>query len=260
MINRTRLAVVFPSTLLTVLMAAMPAAEARTFSFNAFSFATLFGGSYGTSNAADTAYAHSLPAGVTVSGAVPSNASGEFGVLLSGKKANLKLSGELLMPKALSGVEGKNSGGTEYFKAESEITATLGTATIELLAYPAATSRMMVGLGYGLASVTLVNTYEMTTAGTTATGVGDFTEKATAQAPVMHGYLGYETLFTDRATVAFTLGYRECKVSGFKATGSATTFTGAQAEGQKLLNRDGSERKVNLSGAFVGLNFRFFLF
>jgi hypothetical protein len=256
MINRIRFAVVFVS----VFMAAMAVAEARSFSFKSFSFATLFGGTYGTSNAADTAYAHSLPAGVSVGAAVPATASGEFGLLLSGTRANLKMSGELLMPKALPGIEGKNPGGTSYFTAESEIQAAVAMATIELLAYPAATSRMMVGLGYGLASVTLVNSYEMTSAGTTATGVGDFTEKATAQAPVMQGYLGYETLFTDRATVAFTLGYRACEVSGFKAVGNAATFNGSLTDGQKLLNRDGSERKVNLSGAFVGLNFRFFLF
>jgi hypothetical protein len=60
-------------------------------------------------------------------------------------------------------------------------------------------------------------------------------------------------------TLALDLGYRYFKVSSLSSTGTATTFTGSETSGSTILNTNGSDRSLNLGGAFGGLSMRFYI-
>lgn len=234
-------------------------AQARVFDFISERVATYFGGTFGPSSVGDMAYGGSSGSGVSFDKKTATNASGEFGLLLATPAANLKLGAEYLLPRNYSDIEGANAAGTPLFQLSSKIQAIIPMATLELLAFRTPTSRMLIGVGGGLAFVSLENTYTMTAAGSTALGVGDFTESAKASVTTLHFYTGYEALFTDTVTAAFTLGYRHIPVPSLKSTRDSTAISGAQTESSDLKNMDGGNRSLNLGGAYVGLNFRFYI-
>lgn len=234
-------------------------AEARRFDFKDESLATYFRGTYSPSLVGDSAYGGSSGSGMTFDKKVSANHGGEIGVLISGSRVNLKLAAELLLPRELSDIKGTDAGEVEQFSLASQLLAFVPSANLEFITYQTPTSRMVFGAGLGMGFVTLDNSYTMTPAGTASLGLGDFTESASGSSHMLQGYLGYEVLFTDIATVMFEVGYRHLKINELKSTKAVTTPTGAQTEGSVLTNMDGGNRTVNLSGPFAGLSFRFYI-
>lgn len=235
-------------------------ADARNFDFKSESVATYFGGSYGTSRVGDAAYGFAADAAVSTDKSVSTAASGEFGLLLSGKKMNLKLGAEYLLPRAYTDVKGTDAAGTELFELSSKVTALIPMATLEFLAYQGPTSRMLIGVGGGVAFVSVANQFRPTAAAAGPfPGVAEHTEEASERVSSFVGYLGYETLFTDTVTVSIQAGYRHLPVRSLKATKANTSFTGNQTEGSEILNTNGSSRSLDLSGPFVGLSLRFYI-
>ena len=239
---------------------ALARGEARTFDFKTEYIAPYVGGTYGLSAVGDMAYGGSSGnGGVTTDQKVSANASGEVGFMIPTSKFNIKFGVEFLAPRTLSGINGSSSSGTALFTLDSTVYAVIPMINFEYLAHQTPDSHFLIGLGGGMAYVTLENNYTMTTAGTTATGVGNTDEKGTGQAPVVQGYLGYETLITDNATLAFDIGYRYAPVSTINSTQNISAPAGTEVSGQPLVNMDGSNRSLNLSGPFVGLSFRFYI-
>jgi hypothetical protein len=130
---------------------------------------------------------------------------------------------------------------------------------VEFLPYKGQNTRALLGFGYGVAIASLDNEYTMTSAGRTALGVSDFKESATGVSPLMQTYLGFEFLFADTVTATIQGGYRWCTVKTFKSTEDTTAISGPQKKGDDIINMDGGPRSMDLSGAFVGVNFRFYL-
>jgi hypothetical protein len=232
---------------------------ARTFDFKSERFAPYIGGTYGLSQVSDSAYEGSSGnGGVSTDQKVSMNMSGEIGFIFPSERFNFKLGLEFLAPKFLTGVNGTSSSGTNYFSLDSTLYATVPMATIEFLAFRTSESHMIIGIGGGMAFLTLENNYTMTAAGTTALGVGNTDEKGTGQAPAGQVYLGYEFLISDTATIAFNVGYRYIQFSQINSSQTLSAPSGSETSGQALVNMDGSNRTVNLSGPFGGLSLRFY--
>jgi hypothetical protein len=235
-------------------------AYARKFDFKSEYIATHFGGTFGNSILADNAYGPSSGTGTSVDKQVQSTASGQIGFVLSLKKFNIRLEAEYLMPRAMEGVTGTDAAGNQLFSLNSRVTALIPSATLELVAHETPTSKILFGVGYGIASVSLENAYTMTAAGKTALGVtSDFTEKASGTAPMWQGYLGYEVLFTDTTTALLHIGYRQLQVTSLQSTEAATAIVGAESPGNDLINSNGSKRSFDLGGPFIGCQFRFYI-
>ena len=236
-----------------------PLAHARVFDFKNESLATYFRGSYGFSNLGGSAFEKSSGNSISTDKQVASAASGEFGFLLSAKHFNLLLGAEYLIPRALTEIEGKNIGGTRMFLLNSSVSAFIPMLNIEFLLSQGPTSKFFFGGGPGLAIVSFDNVYTMTAAGTAQTSISDHTESGTAQSLGGQAYIGYEALFTDTVTVAFDLGYRYYKITGFTSTKGTQTFSGTQTPGSNILNMNGTPRTMDLSGVFAGISCRFYL-
>jgi hypothetical protein len=236
-----------------------PSAEARVFDLKSETFAIYLGGTLGTSNAGGGAY--NLASGTTTQfdKTIQSASSAEFGFLFSGSKFNLALGVEYLMPRTLTGINGTTVAGVSLFTLNTTLAAFMPEAAIELQIARTSSTRGVFGLGAGWASVTLANDYTMTTAGTTALGVGSYKEMASSTAWMYQSYIGWEFTFSDTATCVLQGGYRYLKVPNFTATQSVTAISGAEANGSPIVNMDGSARSVDLGGVFAGIVFRFFL-
>lgn len=233
-------------------------ANARKFDMKNEVFATYFGGGFGPSNVSDHAFGMAAGTGVQTDQIVRSNFSGEFGVLFALSKLNVRLAGEYLVGRALTGVKG-NAGSTEYYDLDSKITAFVPMALVETEIWSASETRIVLGGGLGMASVSLDQEYEMTATGATNLGVASYIEKASASVSTWRAYLGGETLFVDTTTVAIELGYRDLKVGSLQSTKATSSLTGAQSAGTTLINMDGSSRSFDLGGAYANIYFRFYL-
>ncbi len=233
-------------------------AMARKFDMPNERFSTYFGGGYGLSNVSDHAFAMSSGSGVQTDQVVGSNYSGELGVLFGSQRFQLRVGGEYLLAKALEGVNG-SSGATPYFTMSSKITALIPKASIEIPVWKRLESRISLGGGAGMASVSLEQSYTMTSAGATALGVSDYIEKGEASVTMWNAYLIGETLLVDTTTVALEMGYRSLKVGSLTSQKATSAITGGQSSGGTLLNGDGSARSFDFGGAYVNLYFRFYL-
>lgn len=238
-------------------LAASPA-SARVFDFSKEKFAIVVGGGFGTSNAGDTPYSQAGGATTTYDKTIQTTTSASAALLLTFTKFNFVIGVDYLMPRTQEGINGTNPAGTALFSLKSDLSAFVPMAAIEYMGYRGAWSHGLIGVGYGVAIAHLENTYKMESAGTSAFGVTDFKEQGTGVAPLMQGYIGWEFLFSDMATLTFKAGYRYCVVSSFKYTEDVNTITGSKKSGDDLVNMDGGNRSVNLGGGFGGLDFRFY--
>jgi len=246
------------SLIVVALIALSGTAEARKFDMKNEVFATYFGGGFGPSNVSDHAFRMAAGTGVLTDQWVRSNFSGEFGVLFTISRFNVRLAGEYLVGRALAGVKGYY-GTTEYYELDSKITAFVPMALIETEIWSKMETRLVLGGGLGMASVSIDQEYEMTAAGATGLGVASYIEKASTSVSAWRAYIGGETLFVDTTTVALELGYRELKVGALQSTKDTTSLTGQQTTGTTLINMDGSPRSFDLGGAYANIYFRFYL-
>ena len=248
--------------LLVVIAAAVcgRAAEAKRFDFKSATFATYVRGAYGASLVGGDAYANSSGAGTVTDLTIQSNYSGEFGALFGLGGVNLRFAGELLIPATLGSVTGSSSsGGATMFTLDSKLRAVLGMASLEIVLSRGANWKLLAIGGGGYGWVTLDNKYTMTAAGTSASGLSDFTESAAGSAPAAEAALAAEFLFTDAVTIAIDAGYRYMRVNNMASTSAQTTFVGSKKGGDSLVNGDGSARSLDLGGPFAGLSLRFYL-
>jgi hypothetical protein len=237
-----------------------PKAAARVFDFKSERFAVSFGGTFGPSTVGTSAYSASSGNGVVFDGkGALSNSSGEVGVLFNGQNMNLRLSAEYLWARDQVGLEGRDSGGTLLFNLNSKVNALVPVASLEFIVAKVGSSRGLLGLSWGYAFVNLDNDYTMTSSGQSTLGKGSFKESGSAKAPLAQIYTGWEFLLTDTVTTTFSAGYRYVPVSSFKSTKETDAISGQQHDSEDIKNMDGSVRSFDMSGAWVGLTFRFYL-
>ncbi len=235
-------------------------AEARKFDFKNESFATYVKGTYGTSEVQGTPFNQS--SGTDTAGfteLIKSTASGEFGFVLAGDTITLRVGAELLLPQHRSDTKGYDSASREIFNLETNISALTPMAYIDLNFMKSSHSKAFIGAGIGYAFVKMENIYTFTAGRSTYGAMSDFFERATANAIATHGYIGYEMLFSDNVTLVFDAGYKYLPVRKLNHQNATTTFQGAVNKGNAVLNDAGSNRLVNLSSAYAGLAFRFYI-
>lgn len=252
------------AVLLTILGLAAPA-HARIFNFKNEKFATYFRGTAGMSNLKKAAFERS--GGQDAGGAELSfsdqtnyNYTGEFGIVFTVSRANVRLGLELLRPNAATGVEARNAGGTALYTVDSTVIGYGGVANMEFNLIQTDSSRLFFTGGGGYFSTTLKNEYRFTAAGQSAyPGQADYVEEGTAFNLMGQASFGYEFLFADSVTAVFDAGYRFLLVNNLKHSRDANTLTGTVAPGQTMQNRGGGDRSIDLSGIWVGLGLRFYI-
>lgn len=234
-------------------------AQARVFDFKSEHMATYFRGSYGPSQVGDGAFALSSGTTNTFDRKVQSNYSGEFGILFSLSRFNLRIGAELLSPREISDVVGTSAAGVEQFSLDTKILALIPHAALEFALLQSNTAKLLVGGGLGAASVSLDNTYKMTAAGTASSGLSDFTESSKGLTYMGQIYGAVEFLLSDNVTTVLDVGYRYFYLKKLTYTRDGSSYAGTQVKDNEVVNMDGARRSLDLGGYFVGLGFRFYL-
>jgi hypothetical protein len=238
-------------------------AQARVFDImNELNFAPYVRGTFGDSLVQKEAFVHG-DGDTPVAASSQYNLSGEIGMLvhLSGP-VNFRAGAEIIAPSSVTSAKGYNSSNQQLFSLDSQIFVFNPQAAFEIVLTKWKASRALFMFGAGYATVSLKNSYTLTAAGQTQFGINNnFTESATASDINYWAGFGYEFHFADRAMLMLEASYREFKVNNLDNSQAQTTIvnTSGAADGSRLLNMDGTGRKFDLSGAFVGLSFRFYL-
>ncbi len=235
-------------------------AQAKVFSFQNRSFAAFVRGTGGMTNLDQDAFVHSSGSSSNFgSEGVKYSFSGELGGILMMGPVNLRFGAEAIRPKTLS-IDGANASGTNLFTLTSNAFVFNPNITIEYVYSGLAGVRFSFFAGAGYAMVSLDNKYEFTSTGlTTYSPVTDYTETSSATVYEGHAGFAFETLFADNVTFAMDFGYRYLPVRELKYKNSETTIQGAAVAGQTVLNADGSNRSIDLSGITIGAAFRFYI-
>lgn len=240
-----------------MLMFVASATQARVFNINKDSVAPYFMFSGGGSQIATSALDGEGNSGVTFTGGVNYNYTGEFGFLYSRSGASLRFGFEVLKPTLLESMA--KDGTTDLYSASSELLGYAPKITLEVNLHKTGADRSFISVGVGSASVTMKNAYTLTSAGQTAyAGVTDHSTESKASSTLAAASLGYEGLLTDNTTILVEFGYRQLKFDNFKYSKDVTTFSGAKVSGDKVLANAGADRTIDFSGGFISLGFRFY--
>lgn len=186
---------------------------------------------------------------------------GEIGAMVAvNKNVHLRLGAELLQHRQVDG-KGTDSGGVEQFSLSSSALVFNPNVSLEFMQKSNGMLRFYGAFGVGYANVNIKNSYEMTAAGTTHFGVGDFDEKLHANVISGMAEAGVETLFGNNATLLVGLGYRYLRVPELKYSTGANTILSPSGvrKGDVALNSDGSKRALDLGGLFAAVSIRFYL-
>jgi len=228
------------------------------------SFAPYVRGTVGDSWLHQEAFTNELGS-TSVDGTSLYSYSGEIGfVFRMTQGLNLRIGAEAFAPAPVSDAKGKDSTGAQLLTVNSSIFVFNPQVALEVVAVTFKSgSRVMITGGAGYAFVNLKNDYNVTTAGQTALGLPSYTETATATQINGFASTAYEFCMVDHVLGMLELGYRYLPVTGLEHSQAQKTFaekTGnGAANGAPLLNSNGLQRQIDLSGFFVGLSFRFYI-
>ena len=236
--------------------------QARVFDIGNEHFAAYLKGQYGQAHQKDETFARSSGASTSFTDEYKVNYAYEFGFVYATPMVNLRFGFEILRPTDLKDVKGTSSGGTEYFGMTSSVSGYAPKIGLEANLKQWSQSRLFAAIDYGLATMTVQNSYTFTAAGQAqypSAGATNFREELKGDGPLIETTLGFETLLSDATTIAFDVGYRALSVDSFKHTQAVTNFQGAVSEGTTALNDDGSTRTLNMNGAFASVMLRFWI-
>lgn len=185
----------------------------------------------------------------------------EFGFIYATGVTTWRFGFELIQPAKLKDLTGTNAAGTKMYDLGSEFSIVTPKMGIEFNLKTWKESRVFFYGDYGLANLTLQNSYAFTAAGTAAyPGMTDFREELKATTSTYSLNLAFETLMSDTTTICLEGGYRFLKFAEMKHNVAGTVFQGTVAKGDKAYNDDGTTaRSLNLSGPYAGIHFRFWI-
>lgn len=238
------------------------AAEARVFSFKNEGIASFLHGTYGPSMLAQQPYASSSGVDTSFDKKFSYNASGEMGLLwVFSEQIALRLGIEAIQGyPTVKETVGSNPSGQQRMSVNSSVFAIHPNAALEYYISTKNSYRIFGYAGAGYALVTMQNNYTMTAQGTSDLGgITDYGEQSKATAISMIAGSGIEVHFSDTTTFLFDLNYRYLPVRNLTYKNSATGTQGSFVNGQPVLNDNGSNRSIDLSGVSVGIGFRFYI-
>lgn len=234
--------------------------EARVFSFSNESFAGYIRTGYGLGLENGAMSKSNGTAGTPADSTIkfPYNLSGEFGFVYSGSHINFRFGIEVLRPQTID-TAGTN-GGTELYDLKSEASVVIPKLGLEFNFIKTPWHRVYMYMAGGSASLAARNAYTLTAAGDAAYNpIDDFYEDLRGTATTYEGSFGYEGLLADTTTWSIELGYRSLNFTRITHNRAANTFTGNVVKGDVATNTDGSDRNLNLTGAYASIGFRFWI-
>jgi len=243
---------------LLLLLLAIPA-QARVFNLQNESFAPYFRGSIGLSSVGKSPYAHSSGTSTSFDKEAESNYTGEAGLLFTSKSIGFSLGVEFLNAGKVSAT-GSSSTDTEWMSLDSQIKGTFLKAGM-LIMHPSESTayRSYIGVNVGYGNLKMQNEYQLTAAGTSEYSLSAVDESAVTESFLAELSLGFEFSFADVSTMFVEGGYRYLQADDWKYKGSGTNFMGSYADGDAVLNHDGTKRQVNLSNWFLAIGFRIYI-
>ncbi len=247
------------SLALSILFLFSVPAKARVFDFKGESAAAYLRGTYGTIALGKQAFADSGGASLTFNETSQYGYTGELGFAFTVKAVTLRLGFEVLRPQSFNGVEAKDAAGTIQYNLNTSVIGGGGIVNLDFLFAQGARSRFYVTLGGAYSKLTIRNEYIFTDAGATTYATPSYTEEGSAYAMSMMAGLGWEAAMADSVTFSLDTGYRSLIATGFKHERQSQTVMGNVAVGDSMRNRDGTDRKLDLSGFWVGAGFRFYI-
>lgn len=233
--------------------------NARVFDFNEENLSTYLRVTGGLSNLGQAAFEDSSGTGTVFTDKVEFNYSGAFGFALGLGPVNLRIGIEALLPQDLESADGDNASDVQLLDLDSSGFAYVPNVAIEFVLFQEQTARFFGGISVGYATVKMTNKYSFTSDGTTAFGVADYSEVVQGNAIGGSVYGAIETLFTDNVTFNAEVGYRLYQFKDLEHGQATTTINGAVAEGDPVVNNDGTKRELDFKGLYAGVGFRFYI-
>lgn len=246
--------------LVLVILSVSSQSSAMIFDMNLEKFAAYFRANYAPTTSNKATYEKSSPFSEVYTGDLTVIYGAEFGFVYSTRFLNIRFGLDVIRPPTLK-VEAANVSGTKLYDLTSDISAITPKIGIEYNVRQWKNSRIFLNANYGQSTLGLNNAYAFTASGAAAPiGGVDHTEEGRASATLIEESLGYEVLMFDTTTVVFDLGYRSLKFASITHNRDATTLQGAKVKGDAMLNTDGTNRQVDLTGYYAGIQFRFWVF
>ncbi len=250
----------FGWSLIVLLMAA--SAQAKVFNGDE-SLAAYISGTWGPSyeNTLASSSNTDILTAITLNSKHPYNMSGEFGFIYATTRSKLRFGLEVIRPKEIQDESGQDSNGNSLYSLTSETSVLIPKAGVEVHVENFGSTRMVLSLAAGYASLAARNSYVFTTAGnTTYSGLANFYEDLRGYATMYEGSLGFEGLLADMTTYFLNVGYRNLKFEEIKHNRDITPFSGNPVvKGDVAKNIDGSNRTLDLTNYFIGISFRFWI-
>lgn len=233
-------------------------AQARVFDINTEKFAAYLGGSYGPTSIGKAAFENASANGETYDSGLATIYSGEFGFIYSSRYLNVRFGIEVIRPPT-TGVIATNAAGTTLYNLNSDMTVITPKIGFEFNLKQWKESRVFANVNYGSANLGLNNNY-IFPAGGPLSPKTDYTEEGRSTAALIEGSLGWEILMFDTTTLVLSAGYRQLNFAKLTHNRDVSTLQGDKVKGDAMLNVDGTERAINMTGYFAGLAFRFWVF
>jgi hypothetical protein len=257
----------FGFSLVAASLVAVPT-QARVFSFQDNWVSAYLRGTGGPSQVGDSAYADTSGDLTSFDGSEPDfNFSGELGfAFMLGDKFALRIGIEGLRSKGVEATGNSVLLSSKHMDVESVVSSfnTLLTAEYEFAERDGLRYFWFGGGGYGKAKVT--NDY--TTTGVAIAEYGGGTPTSYKEAwyqnvMTYHFGVGMETYMLDNVTFNLEAGYRYMPINKFYSEDSQTVLRGGApssvSKGATVMDNNGSQVELDMSGFFVGVAFRFYI-
>ncbi|MFK8139406.1 MAG: hypothetical protein AB8E15_13685 [Bdellovibrionales bacterium] len=242
---------------ISIILLSTSLAQAKVFNLSKQTVSTFLRGSYATPTIGSGAYSDSSGNATTgFSKEASYNTTGEFGLFFTTPMMGIRFSYEFLQAQPLEGVSAGASS-TEYMTIDSRVVAKIPKIGFEFGFATDNNSKYYLNLNFGYAQVELVNDYSFT--GASPYGVGDYTERGESTIVMGDISLGWEYNFSEDSTLLVDAGYRVMTINRLTHTAATTTINGGVTAGDALTNNDSTDRAIDLSGAYIGLGFRFYI-
>jgi hypothetical protein len=249
------------SILLLILFSSV--SSARVFSFKDNSIAVYLGGMGQSSALGSSMWKESSGASTHFQNkdAVEYNFSGEFGFIFGlGEDLNIRLGIQGLQSKDQV-VSGSNSSGATLMTITNRAVGFNPNLAFEFNLKGTPEMRYLLIVGAGYTTIKASNDYAYTTDGTALyTFAADYKEVVEGSGLGYHGALGLEFLMVDNVTVLLEAGYKQQQITKLTYVDNYTLTDGTAAiKGGAAKTQNGANRELDLSGAFVGIAFRFYI-
>ena len=231
-------------------------AQAKVFNLKEETFAAYFGMTGGPSSMGQSAFENEAGTGVTYTSGVNYIYTGEFGVIYSRPRFNLRFGLEILRPQYLENLVGHGS--SDLYTETSSILGYAPKVTLEVNLVSTDKFRTFIEGSLGAANVTVKNSYTLTAAGQSAYPGMDTDMEAKGSGTLWSAGAGCEILMSDTTTFALEAGYRSLDITNLKYSKDRNLFGTTHVSGDPVLDNGGS-RNLNFTGAFIGAAFRFYL-